>query len=46
MHKNMCGSRKHRPIDYSKPVDKKGDWERGIEGMAKLGRIGLDYGIQ
>ena len=20
------------PIDFSKPVDKKGDWERGIEG--------------
>lgn len=33
------------PIDYSKPVDKKGDWERGIEGIAKLGKIGLDYGI-
>ena len=34
------------PIDYSKPVDKKGDWERGVEGIAKLGRIGLDYGIE
>lgn len=34
------------PIDYSKPVDKKGDWERGIEGIAKLGRMGLDYGIE
>ena len=34
------------PIDYDKPVDKKGDWERGIEGIAKLGRIGLDYGIE
>jgi len=34
------------PIDYSKPVDKKGDWERGVEGTAKLGRIGLDYGIE
>ncbi len=34
------------PIDYSKPVDKKGDWERGIEGIAQLGRIGLDYGIE
>jgi len=33
------------PIDYSKPVDKKGDWERGIEGIAQLGRIGADYGI-
>lgn len=33
------------PIDYSKPVDKKGDWERGIEGIAQLARIGADYGI-
>ena len=34
------------PIDYSKPVDKKGDWERGIEGIAKLGIIGQEYGIE
>ncbi len=34
------------PIDYSKPVDKKGDWERGVEGIAKLGRIGADHGIE
>lgn len=34
------------PIDYSKPVDKKGDWERGIEGVAKLGRAALDYGVE
>lgn len=34
------------PIDYSKPVDKKSDWERGIEGISKLGRLGLDYGIE
>lgn len=34
------------PIDYSKPIDKKGDWERGIEGVARLGRIGMDWGIE
>jgi D-psicose/D-tagatose/L-ribulose 3-epimerase len=34
------------PVDYSKTVDKKGDWERGVEGVAKLGRAGLDYGIE
>ena len=33
------------PIDYSRPVDKKGDWERGVEGIAKLAKIGLDYGV-
>jgi len=34
------------PIDYSKPVDKKGDWDRGVEGIAKLSKIGTDYGIK
>lgn len=34
------------PIDYSRPVDKKGDWERGVEGIARLGKIGMDYGIE
>jgi len=34
------------PIDYSKPVDKKGDWERGVEGIARLGKIGVDCGIK
>ena len=34
------------PVDYSKTVDKKGDWERGVEGVAKLGHAGLDYGIE
>ncbi len=33
------------PIDYSQPIDKQGDWERGVEGIAELGRIGLEYGI-
>jgi len=34
------------PIDYSKPVDKKGDWDRGVEGIAKLSKIGADYGVK
>lgn len=34
------------PIDYSKPVDKKGDWERGVEGMARLGKIAKEYGVE
>lgn len=34
------------PIDYSKPVDKAGDWSRGVEGIAKLSQIGLEYGIE
>lgn len=34
------------PIDYSKPVDKKGDWERGVEGVGKLGKIAAEYGVE
>lgn len=34
------------PIDYSKPVDKAGDWARGVEGMAKLSPIAHDCGIE
>jgi len=33
------------PVDYSKPVDKKGDWERSVEGMKKMGAVAKDYGI-
>ena len=48
IHANLIGGAIYScwPIDYSKPVDKKGDWQRGVEGMAKLGRIGRDYGIE
>lgn len=48
IHANLIGGAIYScwPIDYGKPVDKKGDWERGVEGMAKLGRIGQDYGIE
>lgn len=34
------------PVDYSKSIDKKGDWERGVEGTAKLGKIAAQYGIE
>lgn len=33
------------PIDYSKPVDKAGDWARGVEGVARMGKAAADYGI-
>lgn len=33
------------PIDYGKPVDKKGDWERGVTGVAEMGRIAADFGV-
>ncbi|WP_285824714.1 D-psicose 3-epimerase [Schaedlerella arabinosiphila] len=34
------------PIDYHELIDKKGDWERGIEGIAKMGKAAAQYGIQ
>lgn len=34
------------PIDYSKPVDKKGDWARGVEGIAKISRIARECGVE
>lgn len=34
------------PIDYSKPVDKAGDWSRGVEGIAKLSEVGRNHGIE
>lgn len=33
------------PIDYTKPVDKAGDWARGIEGMAKMGKAASEFGV-
>ncbi len=33
------------PIDYSKPVDKLGDWERGVEGIRGISGIAADLGI-
>lgn len=34
------------PIDYSKPVDKKGDWGRGVEGLAKMSKMARECGIE
>ena len=33
------------PVDYSKPIDKAGDLERGIRNMKRLSKIATDYGI-
>ncbi|MBQ9564196.1 MAG: sugar phosphate isomerase/epimerase [Synergistaceae bacterium] len=33
------------PADYTKPLDKAGDWGRAVENMAKLGDIAAEYGI-
>lgn len=34
------------PINYNGSVDKKGDWERGVEGVAKMGKAAAEYGIR
>lgn len=33
------------PVDYSRPVDKIGDWNRGVEGVARMGKAAKDFGI-
>ncbi|WHH60340.1 sugar phosphate isomerase/epimerase [Petroclostridium sp. X23] len=33
------------PVDYSKPIDKSGDWQRGVEGVREMGRIAKECGI-
>lgn len=38
------------PVDYSKPVDKAGDWAQSVENVRKVGRIagecGVDYCLE
>lgn len=33
------------PVDYSQPVDKAGDWARGVEGVAGIAGFANDLGI-
>lgn len=38
------------PVDYSKPIDKKGDWERSVRNVRTVGKIagecGVDYCLE
>lgn len=38
------------PVDYSKPIDKLGDWRRSVENVRKVGQIagecGVDYCLE
>lgn len=38
------------PVDYSKPIDKKGDWERSIANVRTVGKVagecGVDYCLE
>lgn len=33
------------PVDYSKPIDKKGDWERSVQNVKKVGKIAGELGV-
>lgn len=33
------------PVDYSKPIDKPGDWGRSVESVAEMGKIAADRGV-
>jgi D-psicose/D-tagatose/L-ribulose 3-epimerase len=33
------------PVDYSKPIDKKGDWERSVDSVREISRVAADCGV-
>lgn len=33
------------PVDYTKPIDKKGDWARSVEGVSEMADLAKPYGI-
>ena len=33
------------PVDYSKPIDKAGDWARSVENVRKVGKVAADCGV-
>lgn len=33
------------PVDYTKPVDKKGDWERSVESIREIAKIASECGV-
>lgn len=33
------------PIDYSKPIDKEGDWKRSVNNLKVVGKIARDCGV-
>lgn len=33
------------PVDYSKPIDKAGDWARSVENVREIGRVAGDCGV-
>lgn len=33
------------PVDYSKPIDKEGDWARSVKNVREVGRVAQDCGV-
>ena len=33
------------PVDYSKPIDKPGDWARSVKGVREVGKVAQDCGV-
>ena len=33
------------PVDYSKPIDKSGDWARAVKGVREVGKVAQDCGV-
>lgn len=33
------------PVDFSKAIDKRGDWERSVKNVREVGKIALDCGV-
>lgn len=33
------------PVDYSKPIDKEGDWDRSVESVREIAKIAEDCGV-
>ena len=33
------------PVDYSKPIDKSGDWERSVKNVREIGKVAGDCGV-
>lgn len=45
IHKIGGGVYSYWPVDYSKPIDKEGDWARSVENVRTVGKLALEHGI-
>jgi len=45
IHKIGGGIYSYWPVDFSKSIDKEGDWARSVENVRKIGRIAQDCGV-